>query len=94
MITTKTIRRSEVLTEISVHETAGKKIKTFSIQFYKKNGEVIFFKNAKSCGLKFSMKNNRMRGIQQVDEMGESIGHVTPVSIDNIREYNGIRVKI
>jgi hypothetical protein len=35
-----------------------------------------------------------MRGVQPVDATGKKYGHVYPVNIDNIREFNGVRVKI
>jgi hypothetical protein len=49
---------------------------------------------AVSTGLKMNMKENRMRGFLPVDENGNACGHVTPVSIDSLIEYNGIKVRM
>lgn len=89
------IRRSDVLSEMDIHEMADKRTSNrFSIQFYKQNGELVTLTRARSCGLRANMKTNRSRGVQQVDENGNAVGHIYPVCIDNIREFNGIRVKI
>ena len=45
-------------------------------------------------GLKADMKRNRLRGIQPVDSEGNPIGHIHAVSIDNLREFNGMQVVI
>lgn len=88
------IKRVDVLSEMDTPETATHTVKYFSIQFYKKNGEVVSLQRARSCGLRMNMRDNRVRGVQQVDAAGNAIGHIYPVCIDNIREFNGIRVKI
>ena len=89
-----TIRRVDVLEEMDIRETAERKFRYFSIQFYKSNGEVVTLPMARSCGLRMSMKTNRMRGVQSVDDAGNAFGHIYPVCIDNIRTFNGQRVKI
>lgn len=89
-----TIRRVEVLNEIEVPETSKGKPKFFSIQFYTDSGELVFVNRAKVCGLRMNMKSARRRGIQPVDVSGNPIGHIYPLCIDNIREFNGQRVKI
>jgi len=66
----------------------------FAIQFYKKNGELVTLSRARSCGLRMNMTDNRTRGVQQVDDHGNAVGHIYPVCIDNIRTFNNIRVKI
>ena len=86
------IRRFEALKEMDVHETSSHGAKTFSLQFYKKNGELVYVNRAVSCGLKMDMKSNRMRGVQPVNENNKPVGHPYPVCIDNIREFNGQRV--
>ena len=75
-------------------ETRGFSPSTFSIQFYKKNGELVCLHRAKSAGLRSDMKKNRQRGVQAVDNKGNNIGHIYPVCIDNIRVFNGKRVYI
>lgn len=88
------IRRADVLSEMEVHESVNSQRVYFSIQFYKANGELVTLTRAHSCGLRANMKNNRCRGVQQVDKNGHAVGHIYPVCIDNIREFNGQRVKI
>ena len=89
-----TIRRTDVLAKMEIHETATGHSKYFAIQFYKQNGEVVTLTRARSCGLRMNMTENRTRGVQQVDEFGNTVGHIYPVCIDNIRTFNGQRVKI
>lgn len=89
-----TIRRAEVLNEMETPETEKGKPNFFSMQFYTDAGELVFVNRAKVCGLRMNMKSNRRRGIQPVDVSGNMIGHIYPLCIDNIREFNGQRVKI
>ena len=89
-----TIRRTDVLAQMEIHETASGRSNFFAIQFYKKNGELVTLTRARSCGLRMNMTDNRTRGVQQVDEFGNTVGHIYPVCIDNIRTFNGQRVKI
>lgn len=79
---------------MEVNESPSGKGIYFSIQFYKSDGEVVTLTKAKSCGLRMDMKSARKRGVQQVDDFGNAVGHIYPVSIDNIRMFNNIRVKI
>lgn len=89
-----TIRRNLVLKQIDAAEDPfGRKI-TFAIRFTKKDGELVFMPKAQSCGLKFSMKDNHMRGIQAIDDKGAPIGHPTPVHIDALIEFNGLKVRM
>lgn len=66
----------------------------FSIQFIKKNGEIVYYPFAKSCGLRADMTKTRTRGIVQTDAIGNAIARPRTVSIDNIRMFNGLRVTI
>jgi hypothetical protein len=88
----ETIKRRDALKEMSVDETRGHKLNTFSIQFYKQNGELVSIIRAKSAGLRANMNINRLRGIQAVDAIGNPIGHIYAISIDNIRMLNSKRV--
>ena len=63
-------------------------------QFYLKNGELVSFPRAVMRGLRADMKRNRLRGILPVDSNGDPIGHIHAVSIDNLREFNGMQVVI
>ena len=88
----QTIRRVDVLRQMEVREDQYGKRVLFSIQFYNKQGEVVTMSHAYTTGLRSDMKSNRLRGLQQCDDSGNKIGHVVPVSIDNIRMFNGQQV--
>ena len=85
----ESIRRNFALREYDIKETPQGRQKVFSIKFVKKNGEIVFLPRAVASGLSFNMKDNRMRGVVAVDAKGDKIGHVYPVSIDLITEWNG-----
>ena len=89
-----TIRRNMVLKQIDAAEDPlGRKI-TFSLKFTKKDGELVYMPKAQSCGLKFNQKDNRMRGIIPVDANGNLAGHPTPVHIDALIEFNGLKIRM
>jgi hypothetical protein len=90
----KTIRRNLALKEFEIKETPDGKQVTFSIKFVKKSGELVFMPRAVAAGLPFNMKTNRMRGVMPVDMENNAIGHVTPVNIDGIVEWNSQKVKM
>ena len=88
----KTIRRVDALRAMEQREDAYGKRVLFCIQFYNKSGEVQSMSHAYTCGLKVSLKDNRLRGVQQCDKAGNKIGHPVAVSIDNIRMFNNLKV--
>jgi hypothetical protein len=83
------IRRNYALREYDIKETPDGKQSIFSIRFIKKNGESVFLPRAVASGLSCNMKENRLRGVVAVDSHGDKIGHVYPISIDLITEWNG-----
>lgn len=83
----KKIRRVDAVREMELREDKYGKRVIYSIQFYNKLGELVSFSHAYTCGLKANMKKERLRGVQQCDSAGNKIGHVHPVSIDNIRMF-------
>ena len=83
------MRRVDALNQMEVREDQYGHRVLYSIQFYNKRGEIVSMSHAYTCGLRADMKSNRLRGVQQCDEHGNPIGHVVPVSIDNIRMFNG-----
>jgi len=89
-----TIKRSAALRQMEIRETSQGKPNYFSIQFYKKDGELVSLLRAKVTGLRADMTANRLRGIQAVDESGNPVGHIYSVSIDNIRTLNNQQVVI
>lgn len=91
---TTTIKRADALRQMETREKSKGEAAYFSIQFYKKNGELVSLRKAKITGLRANMKEQRLRGIQAVDHAGNAIGHIYPVSIDNIRTYNDLQVTI
>jgi hypothetical protein len=88
------IKRTDALREMETREGSNGKTRYFSIQFYKKNGELVSFGRAKITGLRADMKKERLRGIQAVDKAGNPISHIHPFSIDNIRTFNEKQVVI
>jgi len=89
-----TIRRNLALKQYEAKETPTGKQTVFSIKFVKKDGELVFMPRAVAAGLKMNMKENRMRGVLPVDANGEGCGHVTPVHIDGLIEWNGMAVRM
>ena len=90
----QTIRRNLVLKEYEIKESPDGKQVTFSIRFVKKNGELVFIPRAVAAGLPFNGKDNRMRGILPVAALNEATGHITPVHIDGIIEWNNKKVRM
>jgi hypothetical protein len=86
------IRRNDALREYDIKETPGGKQVIFSIKFIKKNGEIVFLPRAVAAGLSFNMSEHRMRGVVAVDHDGNKIGHIYPVNIDLLIEWNGKKV--
>ena len=88
------IRRNLALKEYEIKETPDGKQTIFSIRFVKKNGEIVFISRAIAAGLPFNNKDKRMRGVLPVDRDNNSSGHVTPVHIDGIIEWNGKKIRM
>lgn len=87
------MKRREVLREFDIKEKSAGKVNVFSIKFRTKHsGELIFIPRGISVGLNMDMSANRMRGVLPVDEKLNDAGHITPVSIDRIVEFNGEKV--
>jgi hypothetical protein len=86
------IRRNYALREYDIKETPQGRQQVFSIKFLKKNGELIFLPRAVASGLSMNMKDNRMRGVVAIDVKGDKIGHIYPVNIDLIIEWNGKQI--
>ena len=88
------ISRNLALKEFELMESPGGKQVTFSVKFVKKNGELVFIPRAVAAGLRFNRRDNCMRGILPVDVQNNPSGHVTPVHIDGLVEWNGKKVKL
>ena len=83
---------ADALWEMEVKDDGyGKKV-LFSLEFYTKKGEVVYFSHACLRGHHGNMKKNRMRNVQQCDSAGNNIGSPVAVSIDNLRMLNGKKV--
>lgn len=81
-----------MLREYDIKETPLNKQVIFSIKFVTKSGELVFLPRAVASGLPWNVAANRQRGVLPVDSKGEKFGHVYPVRIDNIIEWNGKKV--
>ena len=90
----QTIRRNLALKELEIKDTPNGKQTIFSIRFVKKNGEVVFIPRAVAAGLPFNGKDNRMRSVLPVDGDNNGSGHVTPVHVDGIIEWNGKKIRM
>lgn len=88
------ILRVQALREMDIKETPYGKQVVFSIKFIKKDGEIVFLPRAVAAGLRFNMNINRYRAVQPVDSENNSNGHVYPVHIDDIIEFNNNIVKL
>ncbi len=90
------ITRTEVLAEMDIREKPDGTKRFFSMKFVGfKNGKIYFIPKAYACGAgKMNMKQMRKRGIQPCDCNGNPEGHIYPVDIDLILEYNGQIVKM
>jgi hypothetical protein len=89
------IKLQVVLADMEEKKTPNGKIKTFSIKFFKKDGEMVYLLRAISCGLhRMNLKKNMMRGVVAVDRDNNWVGHPTPVNIWFIANYNGVKVSI
>lgn len=86
------IRRADVLREYDIKSDPKGRQVVFSIRFVKINGESVFLPRAVATGLNWNVAESRMRGIRPVNSMLDPIGHIYPVRIDNITEWNGKRV--
>jgi hypothetical protein len=88
------IYRNVALREYEVKETPDGKPVIFSIKFVKKNGELVFIPRAKAAGLRFNIRENKMRGAFPVDLQDKPSGHVTPFHIDGMLEWNSKQIKM
>ncbi len=86
------MKRHEVLSELDYKEDGHGKPVVFSIKFRLQDGTLKFIAKGIACGVKGNMKANRLRGVQEVDDKLNKVGHPTPVSIDRIVEFNGKKV--
>jgi len=94
MVEIHSIRRNLALKECEIKVTPdGQQVK-FSIKFVTKGGEIIFIPCVIAAGLRFDMKYYCMRGVLPIDSENNASGHVTPVHIDEIIEWNGKKVRL
>ena len=64
----------------------------FAVKFITKDGRVRFYPRAIAMPIRGNMKKNRQVGCMPVDKQGNKIGHITPVNIDFILEFNNEKV--
>ena len=87
-----TIRLSQALAELDMNVLPDGKQNTFSVRFIKRDGVSVFLFRAVKTGLKMDMKRYSMRGMRPVDIGLNPIGHIYPVWIWSIVEFNGQKV--
>ena len=91
----KIIKRNLVLELMAIRETPDGKKHLYSIKFADKQGVIRFFPQAYTTGSgRGNDYVNRMRGVQPCCLQGNPEGHIYPVSIDRIFEFNGMKVKL
>jgi hypothetical protein len=67
--------------------------RVFSVKLVTTTGKLYYLPQAYSCGCKgMDMKACRFRGVQPCDCKSNPEGHVIPVKITNIIEYNGHKI--
>ena len=88
------IDRSIVLKELDFKHGSDLAPKVFSIKFIEKTANVKYIAQAVSCGLAMNMTKNKYRGVQQVDDSGNNVGHPVPVHVDSIIAFNNNDVKL
>ncbi|MBT3244829.1 MAG: hypothetical protein HN352_16910 [Bacteroidetes bacterium] len=91
---TKKIRRNLVLKQLDIKENSDGTQVVFSIVFITKQGQRVFLPRAIVTGLPYSVSIHRQRGILPVDQHGDKTGHVYPVGIDNLIEFNSMEVML
>ena len=89
----KRIKRKVALADMDIRFDENGKKRIFSIKFVSKAGKLYFVPQAYESGAgRMNMNKCRMRGIQPCDCKGNAEGHVYPVVIDLILEYNGMKI--
>lgn len=89
------IRRNLMLADMDIRFNPDGSRRIFSIKFSTMEGKLYFIPQAYACGAgKMNMKEYQLRGIQPCDCKGNKEGHVYPVNIDNIQEYNKMKVRL
>lgn len=87
------ITRKQVLDELDIRFLPDGRRRIFAIKFVTKEGKLLFFPQAYSCGAgRMDMSAERMRGIQPCDCKGNPEMHIYPVNINSIVGYNGRKV--
>jgi hypothetical protein len=65
----------------------------FSVKLITTKGKLYFLPQAYACGVaNMDMKKYRYRGVQPCDCKANPEGHLIPVKITNIIEYNGYKI--
>ncbi len=86
----ETIYANTMLADLDIRYDRFGNQRLFSVKFCTLDGKLYFVPQAYATGCKgMDMKKVRYRGIQPCDCKGHPEGHVIPVKITNIMEYNG-----
>lgn len=89
----KTIRRNLALADMDIRTDEDGKKRIFSIKFVSNEGKLYYIPQAYACGAgKMNHKEFQIRGVQPCDCKGNAEGHPYPVNIDQILEYNKMKI--
>lgn len=87
------ITRQQMLQMLDIRQTPEGRPIVYSAKFVEASGKLRFFPQCIVCGAgRMNIKQQRVRGLQPCDCKGNPEGHVYPVRIDNILEFNGHKV--
>ena len=93
LIDMKTIRRNLALADMDIRTEEDGKKPIFSIKFVSNEGKLYYIPQAYACGAgKMNHKEFQIRGVQPCDCKGNPEGHPYPVNIDQILEYNKMKI--
>ena len=89
----KRMEARTMLAEMDIRTDRYGHKRIFSTKIVTTGGKLYFYPTAYACGCgQMNMKELRYRGIQPCDCKGNPEGHVIPVKITNIIEFNGHKI--
>jgi hypothetical protein len=88
MIKKRNTRLNALLADMDECFLPNEKRKIFSIGFYNAKGEYIYLQKAIKYNV--NQKDRDYKGVQRVDENGNSMEHPYPVWIHSIRNYRSL----
>lgn len=84
------ITRRQMLQQMDIRQTPDGRPIVYSVKFVEASGKLRYLPQCTICGAgRMNVKQHRVRGLQPCDCKGAPEGHVYPVRIDNILNFNG-----